>query len=287
MAAKELELALPRYRPSGSTRLTIVPFSLAALAAAALVGIIYTFVASFIPLVMVTIFLVFGLGFAVGCIARFTCQLAHCRNRMLGLTLGIVCACAAVIASYWCHFALDKRNLLTHVPANQRAIVEKAFTFNAWVDLRKEVGWRVKGNQLNGAAVTGVWIFEALFVFIFATVLGWLSAAEPYCEQCRAWPKAHKLSLRGRDAQEFFITARSGAPLGALQLPRSDRPDVALLFENRICETCGNGFLDVHEESVTLKDNKPQTTKRPIASSILLDKPACDKFLAATHESVS
>src|SRR5262245_51496225 len=101
MTGKESDIALPRYRPSGSTRMAIVPFSMAAIAVAAIVGIIYSFIASFVPFVMLTVFLVFGLGIASGLIARTTCQFAHCRNRMLGLAVGTACGLAALAASYW------------------------------------------------------------------------------------------------------------------------------------------------------------------------------------------
>jgi hypothetical protein len=281
MAVKALDIPLPRYRPSGSTRLTIVPYSLAALVLAAIGGVIYTFISSFIPFVMLTIFLVFGLGFAVGVIARFTCQFAHCRNRMLGLALGIACGITALASSYWFHYTLDKRALISTLPASDRPVAEKGFTFNDWVQFRKQAGWRVKGAQMNGGVVTAVWFFEALFVLAFACMLGWQGAAEPYCEQCRAWPTSHLFKIAGHDAEEFLAAARNGSPLAPLQFPKSDRADVSLVFENHICKTCGSGFLDVKEESITTKDGKQQTTLKPIVAAILLDKTSCDKFLAA------
>lgn len=281
MAAKELELALPRYRPSGSTRMTIVPFAVAAVAASALLGVIYSFVASFIPFVMLTFLLVFGVAFGVGAIARITCQYAHCRNRMLGLTLGAVCGLAALGASYWFNYTTGKRELLANVPAAERAVLDKVLTFGEWLEFRKESGWQVKGTQLTGGMVTTIWALEAICVLAFGCALGWQAGNEPYCEQCRAWPKIHSLSIKGHTGEEFVASARAGTPLAALQFPKSDRADVSLKFENHICQSCGNGFLDVEEEVVTLKEGKEQTTKKPIIKSVLLDKPSCDQYLAA------
>lgn len=284
MAAKELDVALPRYRPSGSTRMTIVPFSLAALAAAAIAGVIYTFISSFVPFVILTVLLVGGLGFVVGMIARFTCQFAHCRSRMLGLAVGTACGLTALASSYWCHYRLDRHALITSLPAAESAAVSQAFTFNDWIELRKQAGWRVKGNQINGGWVVGtVWAFEAFFVLALACSMGWQGGAEPYCEQCRAWPTSHFLTVKGHNAEEFFANARNGSPLAALQFPKSDLTDVSLVFENHICKTCGSGFLDVKEESIKTKDGKQQTTLKPLVEAILLDKASCDKFLSARN----
>src|ERR1043166_6943720 len=118
MVAKDLDL--PRYRPSGATRLTIVPAALIASAVAFVIGIVYGVVSSFIPLVFLSVFLVFGLGLVMGVVARVTCQYAHCRNRMVGFVIGAAVGMVALAGSYWIDFTLDKRTLLGNIPVGDR-----------------------------------------------------------------------------------------------------------------------------------------------------------------------
>src|SRR4051812_30105438 len=106
MAAKDNEIALPRYKPSGAIRLVIIPAALIGLGIAAVVGIIYGVLATLNPFVIVDVFLVGGLGLAVGVLARLTCQYAHCRNRLVSLAIGIALGALALAASYWVDYRL-------------------------------------------------------------------------------------------------------------------------------------------------------------------------------------
>src|SRR3954469_7082031 len=186
MSAKDFNL--PRYRPSGAVHMSIVPAVLASLLLVGVIGVIYGIVAQINPFVLVDVFLVFGLGFGVGMIGRVTCHYAHCRSRLVCLTVAIVLGLVALGASYWIDYRLDRT-----------AVAKGAVTtFDQWVEVKKETGWIVKGGQINGPFVFMVWGCEAFFVLALASLLGWQAGEEPYCEQCRAWPKNYRVSLKGR-----------------------------------------------------------------------------------------
>src|ERR1051325_9433619 len=99
MGAKDNEIALPCYKPSGAIRLVTIPAVLIALAIAAVIGTIYGILTPLNPFVIVDVLLVFGLGLAVGVLARLVCQYAHCRNRLVSLAIGIALGALALAAS--------------------------------------------------------------------------------------------------------------------------------------------------------------------------------------------
>ena len=274
MSAKDL--SLPRYRPSGAVRLSIVPATIASLFVAAVIGVIYGIVAQVNPFVLVDVFLVFGLGFGVGVIGRLTCHYAHCRNRLVSLGVASALGLVALAASYWIDFRLDRAAL-----ANGGTM-----TFTHWVAAKIETGWIIKGGQINGPFVFIVWGSEAFFVLTLAAMLGWQAGEEPYCEQCRAWPKNYRLALKGRQANEFWNAAKSGTPLAILQLPKVERTDVSLVLDGLICENCHNGFLNVDEETMKTENGKAKTTRTPLVQGIVLDQRNCESFLAVPPEAV-
>ena len=143
-----------------------------------------------------------------------------------------------------------------------------------------ETGWIIKGGRINGPFVFIVWGFEAFFVLSLASLLGWQAGEEPYCEQCRAWPKNYRIALKGRKADEFWNAARSGAPLEILKLPKVERTDVSLVLDGLICEKCHNGFLNVDEETAKTENGKTRTVRKPLAHGVVLDQKNCESFLA-------
>jgi hypothetical protein len=157
------------------------------------------------------------------------------------------------------------------------------------VQARKESGWIVRGGRINGAAVPIVWLFEAFFVLAFASVMGWQAGAEPYCEHCHAWPKHHKLYLKGHNADEFWRAAKAGAPLEVLQASAQvpERTDVALVLDGLICDKCHNGFLNVDEEIVSTQKGRLRTVRKPLVHGVVLDHQNCETFLGVSHESIS
>jgi hypothetical protein len=274
MVAKDLDL--PRYRPSGAVHLTILPAAAAGLVAAAILGIIYGILSKLNPFVIIDVALVFGLGFVVGIVGRFACHYAHCRNRLVALAVTIAFGLVALAASYWIEYRTDATALAKG----------SAFSFEQWIEMKKQTGWIIKGGLINGPFVFMVWVAEAFFVLAFASLLGWQAGEEPYCEQCRAWPKSHCVHLKGHTADEFWNAARAGTPLAVLQLPKTDRADISLVLDGRVCDKCHNGFLNIDEEKVTTENGKTRTVRKPLVHGVVMDQRNCESFLAAPPEAV-
>jgi hypothetical protein len=268
------DIQLPRYRPSGAMHLSIVPYTLAAIAVAAVVGVVYGVLMALNPFVIGDIFLVFGLGFAAGVIAQLACRYAHCRNPLTSLMVAVFLGVAALVASYWINYRFDSNT----TNASREGT---AFTFGQWVDARKEAGWIIKGGQINGPYVTIVWGFEAFFVLALASMIGWQAGKEPYCEQCKTWPKSHKTSVKGHGTEEFWKAAKTGAPLVALNLTEGTCADVSLELDALICDKCHTGFLNVYEERLKASGGKSEKIRKPVTEGILIDQTSCASFLAA------
>jgi hypothetical protein len=268
------DVELPRYRPSGAMHWAIFPVIPAALAVAGVVGVIYGVLAMLNPFIIVSVALVFGLGFVTGLIGQVTCRYAHCRNRLAAMAVAISLGVAAVAASYWINYRFDSR---TTGASREGA----AFSFGQWVDAKKESGWVIRNGQINGPYVTIVWAFEAFFVLGIASILGWAAGNEPYCEQCKAWPKSHKVRLKSQSAEEFWKRMKEATPFAALSSMKESCADASLELDALICDQCHNGFLNVHEETIKVTDGKSEKVRKPIVHGILIDPRTCDSFLAA------
>lgn len=175
---------LPTYKPSGKYSMSFLTMLPAAMAAAAVLGVVYQLGIHYIGYVKINALLWIGCGFVAGWIAAYAMRLAKCRNRMIAAAAGLVIGVCPVVAGHVTEYWVLTRNAGFTVPVSR------------YVEVRVAEGWTIGSRSssasksrpdISGAGVWAMWGIEALGIIGTAAFFAASRVAKPFCEACEAW----------------------------------------------------------------------------------------------------
>jgi hypothetical protein len=172
------------YRHSGRSGALGVPSAtVAGLAAALVLGVVYTYAINWIPFIYVNFFATLGLGFAVGVAVGIGGQLGKIRNTKICAVIGFLCGLAALYIAW----AFDP---LARIGRDEGIIAWDITTIFSWMKIGYDEGfWSLGGaGAVSGIFVAIVWVIEAAMIVGLSTLMALVYAEDdPFCEDCNAW----------------------------------------------------------------------------------------------------
>jgi hypothetical protein len=265
--------ALPRYQPSGFFRPTTLVFFLGATAAGCGIAWLYQLLVRWIPFIYINILVVLGFGGALAIGGWLAVRGGHCRNRVLALILALPLAAAPLAASYYWDYAHVISEISEKNPEIPTEEIKQEVTFQRYLELKREAGWKLKGSTFNGWGVTAVWVVEGLMVF-GCVLFGVLAAVgEPYCEKCNRWCEGKSFIVRGvgKEAAEPLLQKGDLGALALIEPPAEPDGSLSLHFTVTTCEGCSDaGFLSVDEKKTVMKKNKPEESSTTLVTHAVL-----------------
>jgi hypothetical protein len=254
-------MMLDRYRPSGFFRPTVILLFVAAAAGGVLAAWLYQLLVHWIPFIYINLFICLGFGAVIGVLGGMAVRRGHCRNPILALVLALPLAGSAVSATYY----WDYRSTVSTVAkeTNHTADeVKQELSFRDYLQVKQEVGWKVKSTKMTGVFVLITWGIEAVLIFFMALWLTVGAAREPYCERCNAWCRDDNIAVAGIGRAEVDPLVARGdlATLVKVQSPADPNPLLSVTLEITHCPSCRDAaYLTVTEKQIVhKKKGKPE-----------------------------
>jgi len=257
--------SLATYRPSGRLALHTIPIGLATGCLGGLgLGWIYQHFVELNPLIYFNLFATLILGVGVGLFARAGLVRARCRNRVVALMVGSLCALFTQAAT----FHLSYQRVTADIAASEEvavADVREVLGLSEFLQARAEAGWslRLRGQELDvsGLFAYGFWLLEALLLCFAAGGVASIAAGRPFCEACSTWARNEDL---GKVQEVDVVTLReaiAGGDIEAIVASPEWRSDEGrtVSYSVRCCPTCDEeGYLTIAEHWTSVdKRGKP------------------------------
>ena len=244
------------YKPSGGIGIMLFPALLLGIAIAIGLSYVYQLLLDWIPFIYVSFLLTIGAGVVLSVVGAVACSFGHCRNRGVGLIVGMLLTVAFIGGKFWFQFQAS-------VPPNARAIVMELledekfdvkpeerkqlvedmvanqFTILNHLQARVDQGWQIgrrgQGIPVSGVFVYLVWLVELLIVLFTATSGTRAQAAAPYSEKLSTWAseEEHVMTLPVTD-DEMISQIRSAASVEQLleiPIPKTDQSNVFAIYK--------------------------------------------------------
>ncbi len=272
---------MPTYRHSGKTPLAgLTLATLAGLATAIVLGVIYSYAIVYCPIVYGNLLLTFLYGCAIGAAVTWGSKVGHVRSRLMPSVIGISCAAVGLYVAWGA-------DLLARLGFPPNGDVLGAFNPEVLCEYIKVFYangfWAIgHGGGANNANVSGiflavVWFAEAAIILGGAAFIPWQwLGGMAYCEPCERWLQSAKgvqrLSFGIDDAVVGRIAAGDLSPLDTW--PRAKPGDQFFYrLSLDICTNCpDSNYLSI-ERVITQPDKKgkPQQVVTPLVNRLAID----------------
>ncbi len=262
---------LSKYQPSGAVG-ALTPIVLAGmLISGAVGGVAYQFATEYsffiILLMVIWVFSCIGLKWIV----ERGVRMAKCRNRVVGVTMGLLTGACVIAASHLVKY-LEMESQIGQ-PGSNLGISE-------YVKVSMDTGWTIgkssSGMPVQGVFVLLVWGVEAIAMIGFGVVGGWDGALTPYCEACNCSAmKVESAFAITQVADEMFQRAKSAESLNELLDLQGGggRHGNAIVFTVTGCPTCdGVNTLAITSEKVFESHGKENIQRKKLHRGILLNQ---------------
>ncbi|MFT3684428.1 MAG: hypothetical protein QM783_05780 [Phycisphaerales bacterium] len=277
---------LAKYTPSGAFTSRLFVGAPVVLAGTAALGAVYQLITHYVPFIKAHLLIAILMCFAIVVLVRQLAKTAHCRNRLLGTSLGVVAGLVAITVSHYVEYELSRPGLIASVPPAQRAAVDAHFGFIQFLEFRVETGWTLGhgsstssgSGDISGVGVYVCWGIEALLILISAGIGGYRAASAPYCEQCGTWATHDMLRVETpQPSADLVAGVRSARELDQLFPPASSvgsgiQGDISLLrYSVTSCPTCKmTHTLKVEHQQVTVTGKKTEKKKHVLHDKVVL-----------------
>lgn len=266
------------YKPSGR-------FSPVGLATALGIGLVATFVASWIygytmawiPLVYLNVLLVGGYGFAVGSILALGISMGKIRNVLVAVLLGLVVGLFALYCGWvtWI-YAMSSQELLVWDPLALGAGI---------VALGQEGVWTIKGSKPTGWFLYSFWIIEALIVLGLAVWMSYEASDTPFCEDCEEWMESEvvlgvfKPLGNPSELKRDLELEKLDAAVSSLE-PDPDPGERFTVVQAQSCAACNKGhLLTILDRSITYdKEGNAQSNDTKVVHRLIVAAGVPEKF---------
>ena len=260
------------YRHSGKTPLLgLILLGAAGLVAIPILGLIYGYLIFYIPLLYLSILLVFGYALVVSFVIYRAAIWGKIRNTlMVGLTafgFGLLAEYTGWVA-WIAAIAKDPSYLLEFFfPLDVISLI---------VEIGKQGAWSFNNITPSGAILYFIWLMEAVIVIggvTYSTLKQY--SRVPFCEDSDAWA-GKKSSVAAfaplPNADQFKASVSQGNYSIFQELKPVQSGNAFTLFEAYACDICKNFFvLNVSDVKVSV-DYKGRSTRRekPIVSNLIV-----------------
>ncbi len=271
------------YRHSGKMPLIGIPLTVfLGAATAAILGVVYSYIIVYDPIIYINMLCTLGFGFGIGMAVAKGVRMGKIRNPVLagayGLAFGLVGLYFAWVADFWARVAFD---LDAFEPEVLKAYISWFYENGMWtISNHGNAGETAKGIFLGG-----IWIVEAAIIIGFATVQAYQSVASiPFCEACNAWTKDNLGAARLKYSPDIQRRLAAG-DLNALDeaFGATGREDVFTQLDLHCCPKCDNSiFLSVCSMKTTIdKKGNRKTAKKILLRYMVLGGADVPRVLAA------
>ncbi len=174
------------------------------IAAALLLGSVYTLLTIFIPIVYANILIVVGFGISLGFVCQALVRFSHNRSKKSQLIHAVV---IGVFANYfqWTTYILYVYNgsipSISFYFTNLHWLVLPDF-FSAVAEINREGLWSMFGITFNGFGLTLIWLFEFLIIMVGPILAITNAQTRPYSESFQQWYRQYTL----REDFEGFVS---------------------------------------------------------------------------------
>ena len=262
------------YEHSGAVPILGLLLTLSAAVLLMPVGVVYTYLIVWIPLVYVNFFVSVGFGAVLGLAIGFAARLGKIRNTLVVGVLGV----AAAVPAYYAAWMVDP---LARLGLQNGVILMDPEATYAWMRwLFNNGSWGIRGiDPVKGYLLLGVWLVEAGAIFsLSAMCAAFMVGDQSFCETCRRWTRKHgdlnKLSVIDADpgALERCVDGQFD---GLCQLPIADESEEQFVrFDLATCPTCGECNVLTVQMVRTETDKKGNTTTNavPLVKNLLISE---------------
>lgn len=209
-----------------------------------LASFIYSFIIVINPLVYLSFILYLLYLFCIVAILKIVTTTSHNRSQGLSVLMGTLLGLIGLYAS-WVFF-MDRLFANLSIRPDLFALFKSPETLYEMIQELGNIGWyTVKGSQVKGGLLWGIWIVEALGI-VGAGLVGGVIALheEVYCEKCKAWAETLETDAlifdHGSASTETIEAAASGHVERLLELPRGEMLAPHIKVNLKRCKTCSN-----------------------------------------------
>jgi hypothetical protein len=266
------------YRHSGSISYSgILIASAAGIAAAVVLGIIYSFAIVHIPFAKLHFVLTMFYGALIGLAVGWGAKIGKIRSVFIAATYGFACGLVGLYVAW----AVD---LIARVIIPDNGVWPMdyllAFSPDVLLDYIKQFyehgAWGMRGGEiLKGPFLGVIWAAEAIVIVGGATFFAPMRIKDhPFCETCKHWttikPVGTKLSLR--DVERTLPALLSGDVTALSDFSAADTEQLYLELELASCPTCDEShYLSVFQVAMTIdKKGKETVERRPVIRNMLI-----------------
>jgi len=204
------------YQPSGKSSGVGIPVLIGGgLVAAAVLGAVYAYATSYIPLIYISFLLTIGFAFAMGWVVNQLTALGKIRNPSVVMWGSIFIGIAAVYFAwvFWFHATLG-------------VLFVNPMDVLATQQLFGQTGvWSIGSFAPTGMTLYAFWAVEAAIIAIGTWIFSQNQVHEPFCETCEKWLETKKevtnLSLSENPA-ELVKSLESGSVDDLLKLKKTE-----------------------------------------------------------------
>jgi hypothetical protein len=235
--------------------------------AAALLGVVYTYAAVWIPFIYITFFLTLGFGFALGLAVSYAAKAGKVRNPTVTLLFGLIFGCIGLYVA-WAFDAsvrVEDFDKILWNPDELMAYMQWGYENGFWT-----IG-RGGGGNVTGIFLAIVWIIEACIIVGLATIIAPSAiGSQPFCEDSNAWTTTEEdvARLALLDEDDGLLERLLEGDITAIgDFPQADADAVAYLrLDLATCPECPNcNWLTVNVVVHGVdKEGKPTTEVTPL-----------------------
>ena len=271
------------YRHSGKMTLAGIPLTIVfGTATAAILGLIYSYIIVYDPIVYINMMCTFGFGCCIGMAVAKGVRLGKIRNPVMagayGLMFGLAGLYFAWVADYWARIGF---NYDAFLPQVLQEYISWFYDNGTWTISNHGHG----AETVKGMFLAAIWIVEAAVIVGFATVMAYKSVVDsPFCEACDVWTKGNLAAARLKYNPENQRHLSAG-DLNALDeaLAATGGENLFTQLDLHCCPKCDNSiFLSVCAMTNTVdKKGNHKTVKKILLRYLVVGGSDVPRILAA------
>jgi hypothetical protein len=268
------------YAHSGKFSIQGVAMGLVAgLAAAVVLGFIYSYLILYIPFIYVNFLATAGFGALVGGVAAWGLRRGKVRNTPVALSVVAIVAIGALYAAWvvWMYGFLRRQETDLRLDLAVIALHPRLL-FDLILAVSDEGAWQIKGMTPTGPVLWVAWLIEASLIVGVPLFVAADPLTEPFCESCERWAEEKQgiATVADADAEELRsrLEAKDFAFLEGLGAKKPNAGSWVRL-DLHSCPDCGM-LNTLSVKRVTLKvDKKGKESQhvKKVMNRLLLDVP--------------
>jgi hypothetical protein len=264
------------YRHSGAISLLgILLATTAGIAAAVVLGVVYSFAVVYIPIVYINALLTFCFGWAMGQAVGWGAKAGKIRNPFVATAYGFLVGLIGIYVAWGTDF-LARVIIPQHIQIHYISAFYPSVLMGYIKIFYEKGAWGLPhGGTVSGIPLAVVWAIEAAMIVGAATYFARKAIVHhPFCENCSRWaniePGKRPLSLIG--AGEHFSQLISGDLNALMKFNLAHSESTYLQLDLASCPTCAEScYLTIQQVSETLdKEGKLKIERKALVHNMTI-----------------